>query len=994
MFENRNYFHMRNRLILTLIFIFSLLYCSAQFINFGQDRASLRWKQIKTDDFQIIYPDFFEENAQKMANIYARLYQHANTLHQRPRKISMIVHADGGVANGNVALVPRKSELYTMPPQDPTDSWLEHLCVHEFRHVVQFDKVNQGLTKGLSYLFGELFPIAVIGVYVPMWYMEGDAVAFESSVGKIGRGRSPEFLNQMKAQVIEKGIYNYTKAVVGSNKDFVPNRYALGYFMTANSRINYGPEIWIKALERSGRRPYGITPFSKSLKLTMREKRDSLWNDAAFHALFSNPDSVRKANTFADTKRMLYRDNFSQLRQIWKRGLDKPYPSFDTINTHNKYYANYYYPTPLENQSIIAYKQGLQQTGAFVSLRDGREKLLTRTGIPDDYKFSVHNGKIVWSEYHPHVRWTQGGRMRLSSYDLNSGRYTHKRGKENQFSPFPVGNNWGYVSVNNRNECSIVIADSSLQNEISRFPAKEGELFIHPSWNNGVITTVVQSSQGLRIENIDVSTGECRALTSNMYYEIDNPIAKDSTVFFRASFNGNNALYSLDGRGTRYLLDSPYGIRFPNFALDSNSLYFSYYTADGYKPGKIRLTEWQSKPVEYKQFWLADSMTKQENWQLPLKADSVYTTRKYNKFLHLVNIHSWGPLNIDINDIDVELGAVIYSQNKLSTLSFTAGYVLKSGYDHGAWLLNATYSGWWPVLQFELQSGREDYYTFVQGLDLQQNIYQSLYVHNKALRSSADLIVRFPFNLSVKQYNRSFQPYVRYKVEALHRMRPDKIYALQEQDSTIFIYPADHNQYGIHQTSRFYQLMEYGFSFSNQTRMTDQEINPRWGQTFSGGFTHSLSEGMDIGYQWWGDGRLYFPGIAINHSLSVYGGFQHMSNHTRNYGNKILYPRGISLYGYEIASLRNTYRLPLCFPDKAISSLLYFKNIEAGLFYDLGTSRHKLKTYTYSSYGLELTTDTHFLRLTYPVHLGIRTGYENQTKKMFANLIFSIGLSI
>mgnify|MGYP007096201265 CR=1 FL=1 len=207
-----------------VLFFILLLWCpfsivSAQFVNFGQDRPSLRWKQIKTDDFQIIYPDFFEENAQKAASIFSLLYHHANTLQLHPKKISIIMHADGGVSNGNVALAPRKSELYTMPSQDPTDDWLEHLCVHEFRHVVQLDKVNQGLTKDLYYLFGEIFPIAVVGVYVPMWFMEGDAVCFETAVGHLGRGRSPEFLNEMKAQILEKGIYNYSKAVLGSNKD-------------------------------------------------------------------------------------------------------------------------------------------------------------------------------------------------------------------------------------------------------------------------------------------------------------------------------------------------------------------------------------------------------------------------------------------------------------------------------------------------------------------------------------------------------------------------------------------------------------------------------------------------------------------------------------------------------------------------------------------------------------------------------------------------------
>ena len=61
--------------------------------------------------------------------------------------------------------------------------------------------------------------MAVIGVYVPMWFLEGDATVFETSVGKSGRGRSPEFLNEMKAQVTEKGIYTYYKAVLGSYKE-------------------------------------------------------------------------------------------------------------------------------------------------------------------------------------------------------------------------------------------------------------------------------------------------------------------------------------------------------------------------------------------------------------------------------------------------------------------------------------------------------------------------------------------------------------------------------------------------------------------------------------------------------------------------------------------------------------------------------------------------------------------------------------------------------
>lgn len=985
---------MKKTVFFLIFFSLLTLYSSAQFINFGQDRAGLRWNQINTDRFQIIYPDFFEKNAQRMANIYLQLYRQANTLEIYPRKISMVIHADGGVSNGNVALVPRKSELYVLPPQNPSDSWLEHLCTHEFRHVAQLDKINQGTTKGLYYLFGELFPIAVVGIYIPMWFMEGDAVAFETSVGKIGRGRSPEFLNEMKAQILEKGIYNYSKAVLGSYKDFVPNRYTMGYFMTANARVNYGPEIWAKALTRTGRRPFGITPFAKSLKQTMKGKRDSLWNNPAFRSLFTHPDSVKQANTYPDAKRTLYRDNFSELQKKWSQEAHTPNTPFDTIPTHNKYYTNYYYPTPTPDNQIIAYKQGFQETGAFVEIREGKEKILTRTGLPDDYKFALQQGKIVWSEYRPHIRWEQGGRMRLSSYDLNTHKYTRSKGRTNQLAPFRAGGHWGYVEINRKNAAALVITDSSLQHELWRMQAGANELFIHPTYANGKIVTVVQSPQGLHLEQIDILTRQRQPLTSDIYYELDNPVIQDSALFYRASYNGNNAFYQYHPQESQFILGSSYGVRFPVAQPHSDRLYFSFYTADGYKPGYISLAKLQSYPSEFKQFPLAEAISKQEDWHLSSENDSVFVTRKYRKFTHLVNIHSWGPLAIDLNDMDADLGAVIYSQNKLSTLSFTAGYVRKSGYKYGAGMLNATFSGWWPVFEFNLETGRDDYNNLIKSYNYQADSTEVLYIFNKALRSSADLTARLPFNLSAKQYNRYIQPYFRYKIESLHRSRPQKIYRTQTENQVIWLYPTEKKFYEIEQSTRYYQLLEYGISLSNQTRMTEQQINPRWGQRLTVGYTQSLKKSLDLGNQWWTSAYLYFPGLFTNHSLAFYGGFQHMSGQTRNYGSKILYPRGIDLYGYEISTLRTNYQLPLIFPDWNISSLLYFKSIAAGIFYDLGTTKNKIKQSTYSSYGIELTSDTHFFRLTYPIHLGIRTGYENQNKKIFTELLFSIGISI
>lgn len=969
----------------------------AQFVNFGQDRSSLRWKQIKTDDFQIIYPDFFEENAQKAANIYEKLYQHANTLNRKPKKISVILHADGGMSNGNVAWAPKKSELYTMPPQDPSDSWLEHLCVHEFRHVVQLDKVNQGLTKGFYYIFGEIFPIAVVGVYVPMWFMEGDAVCFETSVGNLGRGRSPEFLNEMKAQVVEKGMYKFYKAILGSYKDYVPNRYIMGYYMTANGRANYGDDIWGKALERTGKRPFSLSPFAKSLQLTMQGKRDSLWNDSTFRSLFIHPDSVKKANTYGDAKRTLYRDNFSELQQIWKKEAASVKSDFDTIPTRNKYYTSYFYPTASDKGELIAYKKGLQQAGAFVRLRNGKEKILVNTGALDDYKFALSQKHIVWSEYKPHLRWQQGGRMTLTSFDLRQKKYKSHKSRNNRVSPFAVGDNWGCVEINNHNEASIVILDSTLQHELWREKAGTDELFIHPSYSNGKITTVIQSPQGIRMENIDVQTHRREKISDNYYYELDNPIQVDSALIFRASFNGNNSFYRQDAPGQQpvNILNAPFGLRFPSVSQETDSIYFSFYTSDGYKPARAKISALKEEPLRMETFRLADTMKAQEDWTLPLRSDSVFKTRRYNKLTHLVNIHSWGPLEVDINGPEVDFGAVVYSQNKLSTLSFTAGYILKSGYDHGAWMLNASYRGWWPIIDFDLKSGRYDEnFRTVNATHNQTQAQGSLFINSKAWLSSADITVRLPFNISRKNYNRTLQPYLRYTAEGIHGFRPQEAYALMMDETNFILYEVDRKDFSFDLPSRYYQLLEYGMTFSNQARMTEQNINPRWGQLLSAGYTHAPLKSIDLGYQWWCDGRLYFPGFLRNQSLSVYGGFQHMSDKNRNYSNKILNPRGISLYAYEISSLRTTYRLPLMYPDQNISSVLYFKGIDGSLFFDMGTARNKIQKQTFCSSGIELTTDTHFFRLTYPIHIGFRTGYETQYKKMFADLIFSIGLSI
>lgn len=118
-----------NSLTIGILLIFTLVTPGkAQFVDLGQDPCSTRWRQIKTDNFQIIYPDFFEDNAQYLANIYEKLYAHANTLGIKPKRMSMIVRANGGVSNGNAAGPKQRVNSTRLPRRmSATLGW--NICV-------------------------------------------------------------------------------------------------------------------------------------------------------------------------------------------------------------------------------------------------------------------------------------------------------------------------------------------------------------------------------------------------------------------------------------------------------------------------------------------------------------------------------------------------------------------------------------------------------------------------------------------------------------------------------------------------------------------------------------------------------------------------------------------------------------------------------------------------------------------------------------------------
>src|SRR5690242_12603226 len=171
--------------ILPFVFLLSVHYSLAQTV-LENNPTGLKWYQVNTPSFRVLFPKGFELQAQRMANTLEHIHDvEARSLGTRPRKISVILQNQSATSNGFVSMLPRRSEFYTMPPQDynflGTNDWLNLLATHEYRHVVQYQHATRGFNKFLYYAFGNAAFTAMAQVSAPEWFWEGDAVATETA---------------------------------------------------------------------------------------------------------------------------------------------------------------------------------------------------------------------------------------------------------------------------------------------------------------------------------------------------------------------------------------------------------------------------------------------------------------------------------------------------------------------------------------------------------------------------------------------------------------------------------------------------------------------------------------------------------------------------------------------------------------------------------------------------------------------------------------------
>lgn len=956
------------RLIILIVLISALQISKAQYFQTGQDPASLKWRQINTENFQIIYPDYYENQAQKLASVMEKVYlEGGKTLNFQPRKISIILHTQTVKSNGLVAWAPKRVELYTIPHQGIyAQDWIEQLAIHEFRHVVQIDKVNSELPKILKILFGEQGTALFFGLYVPWWFIEGDAVVSETAFSNSGRGRFPSFLMEHKALAVEKGNYKYDKAYNGSYKNYVPDHYALGYYLVGKTREKYGVELWSSVLDRVGTRPLSINPFNKAVK----QKTDF-------------------------NKVQLYNSVFEDLKNEWISE-DKNFISndFKIISPKNKTYASYTYNHWLNDSTIISYKTALNDVPSFVKINSkGTEKKIFVPGIIFNESVNYEKEWIVWSEQIPDLRWQHSGKSFIQMLNIENNRKQTVIPEFTAFSPSisPDKKNVVVVESNFSNDYFLSVYQIFDGQLLYRFQTKNNNYFFSPVWlNDKEIVTIVLLPEGKRLAKVNMENNQFEILLDKDFGEMKNLRVKDNNVYFVASYTGKDDLYKFDfsDGSVSHIYESRFGLESPAFSPNGKNMVVSDYTSDGFQLIKISTSKLNDvKIIETNKeiYALAEDLAKQESGVIDFfGSDTIkYDSKKYIKIRHLMNFHSWAPVALDASTYEFKPGVSVMSQNKLGTSSLNIGYEWNTTEKTGNFYGKYTFTGWYPVFDIKINSGNSasEYAAIEQKTNAEGEVIQQDTVLTRFtwIDTNFGVDTRIPMDLSRGKFRSFFQPEIKYD------------FTNYKHNSTT---PEDMFEGN-------FQSFTYRLYFQQLLRKSMQDVYPNFGVVLDGLYRHSPIGDTDLGSIVLGQTYLYLPGIKSNHGIRIYGGAQ-KKNYKGNisFSDVIRYPRGWGkINTNQMVSIAADYKFPVFYPEWSIGGLVYLQRVNASLFADFANLtgnvyHHGEITGTFetniSSYGIELTGNANFLRFYAPVEIGTRASYLPERKNVFFEFLFSI----
>lgn len=991
----------------TVIAFYGMLFCfsqrvDAQFYNTGAEPLHISYRQIVTDRYRLVFDKKMTEQALLLAASLDTIMPNVTlSMRHTPKRINILLHSNIAYSNGLVSWAPKRIEMYSYPSYDgDSQLWLTHLASHEYRHVVQTSKLNYGFTKFLYCLFGEQATGAVLGVYVPTWFLEGDAVATETALTNSGRGRKAAFEQELKAAILTDGRPTYDQAYFGSFKRYLPDYYRMGYLTVSAARARYGSELWSNAVERVGRKSWSIMPFNRSLRLQT---------------------GLGKLG--------IYAQSMNDWENMWREQSASIIETPKSILYDSKYdYAEYINPQ-IVNDKYIAYRTSPERLSQFVSVdKNGKEKVIATPSYRNEQEFELSGDTIIWSERIAHPRWENGGKSRIMMRRVDNGvrhKITHGRGRYSSPSVAPDGKRIAAVKIDRSNVNSLTIIDFKGKELASHAFELDNDISSTQWIDNDHIAYIRTTKNGRHIEVYNLKNNDIRQLTDDTFAFVKHLHAAQGNLYFTSDATGIDNIYMLnlnsssaDSASTLQpirITSAKYGADYAS--VTGNTLYYNDYSASGYSiastPLTTRATDSPVSPMlEIAEKLKAEEMQLQS--QQPDTEPQEHKVRRYSRILHALNPHSWGPINVDATDINVRPGISVSSQNLLGTTIWQAGINLEKSDRDEFFFAKLTYNTLYPKFIFKATYGWQDYeFDALYQLTYQTGEVEYLRVFYDDRQYVAKLKVQVsqPLTFNRGGWLNHVEPYIG---ATFYDYTPVTIYKQDVQYTPRGFYLSG-DSVGYDMYDYRYGDMTYGIYAYTLRRTATRDIGYRWGFTADLSYRNSLFN-IDIGECYAVNTKFYFPGICRHHQTAIYARAQkkHLGEtysdifgyqYYRLYGDAIAMPRGYNKVGNtQLQVLCFNYALPLVNPDLSLGWLAYIKRISARFFYDTAHGHSTPTVYmdtdgsylisqshfNYNSCGIELWADSRFLRLPYEITVGVRYNYLITTEKSNADLLLSI----
>jgi hypothetical protein len=902
-------------------FILSLTFsCSfGQFFDESQSPLSVKWREINHQGFKIIYSAQLEKDAQKLSNTLPHIYPAlGRDLKQLKTRIPIVLQNLGTTANGFVQLAPKKSELYTISPQQfDSQDWLNNLAIHELRHIIQYNKY----TGKTGFPFPEEIYFGYLGLSSPTWFLEGDAVSTETNHTYSGRGRQPAWIMAYRTALLEGQKMSYSKAYFGSQKNITPGYYQLGYLMSAHLQKNEGSDITEKIISDISRRPLRFYPFSQSLKK------------------FTNKNTKRY---FEHVQRSLEKD--------WKEQAKKTeFKHYESLNKKAKYATNYHLPTPLPNGKILALKSSKSEPSNFVVIdTEKSEKSILKIAYQEMPWFSFGNQKIVWDEYREDARYKQRSWNVICIYDLEKKQKIQLTKKSRLFAPS--------ISADGQKIVAVKI-DLSNKHQLVFIDPKSGEITDSiPNSENHALQTPSLNADGSQVAWVSVTEegksmwlahdGKIEQLIGNTRQQISRPVFFQDRIAFNAHYSGVDNVYEITPQAKKInaLTAAKYGAFNPSFD-SSNNLYFSEYQNMGFEIAK---TEIEPMDIRDNNFVYYGKQTTPENYVFADIPDSTFQSKPYSPLKHALNFHSISP--IAEGDLD-KVGLELKSNDLLNTTSFYTGVSYQSSNRNIEYYAGLKYRALYPIINlayrnrprvanYRFQNAihqaqwREDYFGITASVPLSFNAYNHQF---SFIAETGTYLVNRHFNKvdAPRLVNRIQFP-LSHRLGFSHRVRT------AERD----IAP------------KWAQLIE----ITLQNTPFDDRLN---GQLL----------GFESYFYFPGLAKNHSFLVSYSHQKNS-GTFANTNAIETVFGYKQI--KAISPLK---STLLLNYRFPFLFPDLEIGPIAYVRNLRATFFSHYENIGSQTKINQPKTYGLELRSSMNLLRYQPVADIGARLIFVDKNYK-------------